>query len=159
MARIVLDERPVISQDLSQIDQVFNTHYTLDDTEMNDALAVVVVLAAGASYVAAVGAAGLPPGWTRIGYLRIESDAPITYRLNTVDGTTGTEIPVTPVISPALSQSTVAPSPAVTASVQRGKAEHRFGVSADSPAVSVTSVWLKNNGVTNATIKVVMAGE
>lgn len=154
--RIVLDNRTVISNDIDQLDEVLNSHYTCDDTEQSEANVNTIRLASGGSLYVQV---PLPAGWTRIGYLLIETDAPITVRLNTVDGTSGTEIPVSPIITPALSQTNVAPSPSVTASVQKGRWELRSGVNADGNSVSLTSVWLKNLGVTAAIVKVVMVGE
>lgn len=156
MTRIVLDYRRTISEDIEQLNQIEDSHYTMDDTEQDDAVvAIVKPPASGVVYQQVP----FPPGWTRIGYLSIETDAPISIRLNTVDGTTGTEIPISPVITPALSQSNFAPAPNVTASVQKGRLEIRAGVTADGNPVSLTSVWVKNPGVTAAKVLVVMVGE
>lgn len=156
MARIVLDYRRVVSLDIDQQEEIENSHYTMDNTELEDAVvAIVKPPAAGVVYQQIP----FPPGWTRIGYLSVETDAPISIRLNTVDGTSGTEIPLSPVITPALSQTNFAPAPNATASVQKGRLEIGSGGSQSGNPISLTSLWVKNPGVTAATIKVVMVGE
>ena len=147
----------VLSNDLDQNDLIVGpTSTTVDDTNPIAEGGVVIKLAGGASVYTAV---PLPSPMTHVGHLMIETDAPILVRLNTVDGTTGTEIPVTPILTPALSQACPAPSPQVTPSVQLGQLMIRGGLTADGISVFITSVWVKNTGVTPATVRVRMVGE
>ncbi len=156
MLRVVKQIRTVLSTDIDQNDILINGLQTIDDTSPVDQSVVVIKLpAVGVSYIEVP----KPPTMTSITYLTIETDAPILCRLNTADGTSGTEIPISPLLTPALSQVNPVPSPQVTPSVQKGVWDMRAGGSTDANTVLLTRVWLKNPGVSPATIKVTMIGE
>jgi hypothetical protein len=154
--RLVVRTRTILSLDLDQDQRLIDREQTFDDTSVVDQGPGVVKLPSSMSgYVELV----KPTSMTRITFLGVYTDAPILMRLNSVDGTTGTEIPITPILTPALSQANPAPSPQTTPSVQKGPFIVRGGGSADGNSVSITSVWLRNVGVTPATVNIEMLGE
>lgn len=147
----------VLSNDLDQSDLITGpTSQTVDDTNPTEQGAVVVKLNGGAVTYTQI---ALPAGMTHVGHLMIETDSPILVRLNTADGLSGTEIPVTPILTPAISQPNPAPSPQVSPSVQPGQLMIRAGLSVDGITTFITTVWIKNPYTTAATVRVRMVGE
>jgi hypothetical protein len=156
VSRFTLEARLIGSTDLDQSDRFQDGKLTIDDTTMTEGNTAFLNLAVGIGTYTKV---PVPLGMTNIGWLQIETDAPILVRLNTPDGTAGTEIPVSALFTPTLSQSNPAPSPNVIPSVQKGVFTLRSGIAADGNSVLLTSVWVKNPGVTAAKVKVTYGGE
>lgn len=151
MARIVSKVRTIVSTDLDQIDRCGESNLpALDDTSQSRGETVFTILTAGGAYVTIAP----PSGISRIGFLHIDTDAPILVRLNGVG-----DIPLSPLISPALAPGSPSPGPTIVPSVQKGIMSLRSGVSADGNTVSLVSVELRSPGSTAATVKVIFAGE
>ena len=153
--RLVTQVRFILSDDFDQLDRLADFKNSIDDSSPVAQGSVFIQLQVTGSYAVVP----LPGGMTHIGTLYIDTDGPILCRLNTVDGTTGTEIPITPLVTPCISAAEPAPSPQVTASIQRGDFKIRAGLSADGNTVLLTSLWLKNPGIAPANVKVYFVGE
>lgn len=154
-ARIQTTITTIGSLDQDQRDIFTSGKTVVDDTEQTMGDTAHVKLPVSTAYVEIV----KPAGMTRIGFLQIETDNLISVRLNSTDGLSGTEIPVTPVVVPPLSITIPAPGPSAIPFVQKGVMVLRAGVNIDGNPVTLTRVWIRNQASQAASIKVIFGGE
>lgn len=123
----------VISNDVAQEETVFDNRkkaYTIDDNDPGPAKGVgksLTLLASSGTTYQRIALDGVVPKM-----LFIQSDGDITVRLNSVDGNSGTEIPITPLV-PTVS----APTPTETLPPQKGSLFLRG-------ALGSFDVWVSN---------------
>lgn len=146
--RIVNKIVTVISEDDDQTDQDKDSTEVLDDSTQSKISQAKTILVPGADYVTVP----LPMGAARVGFLQIETDAPILCRLNGAG-----EFPIAPLIDPPISNILNGPN-GLLPNVQKGILTLRSGILGDGITVSLTSVEVKCPGYA-AAVRVTMVGE